>query len=89
MEKPPSEQQAAPGQVPSQAGSDQSRSSTTQVMKTVAFVAVAAVIAVGAFFGTQKFLLNEDQLDDERRPITAQRGTLLNPVSASGSVEFP
>jgi RND family efflux transporter MFP subunit len=53
------------------------------------FVAVASVIAAVAYFGAQEFLLNEDDASDGRRAVAIQRGTLLDEVTASGSVSFP
>jgi multidrug efflux pump subunit AcrA (membrane-fusion protein) len=53
------------------------------------FVVVATIIAAGAFFGTQAFLLDDDAADDNRRAVAVQSGTLLDEVTASGSVEFP
>jgi HlyD family secretion protein len=61
----------------------------TLVFKVVIFVVLATVIAVGAYFGAQAFLLNDDQDTDGRRPVTVGRGTLLDDVTASGSVSFP
>ena len=80
MESPRSEQQVAPargwyGRLP--------------VIKIGIFAVIATAIAAGAYFGTQAFLLNDDQPDDDRRGIAVERGTLLDEVSASGSVEFP
>ena len=51
-------------------------------------VVVATIIAAGAFFGTQAFLLDDDAADDNRRAVAVQSGTLLDEVTASGSVEF-
>ncbi|MCZ6539960.1 MAG: efflux RND transporter periplasmic adaptor subunit [Chloroflexi bacterium] len=91
MESPPSEQQTAPDQTLAQGqnGPAKIRSGGLSAAKIGAFAVVATIVALGAYFGTQAFLLNEDEPDDNRRAITAQRGTLLDEVSASGSVEFP
>ena len=61
----------------------------TLVSKVVIFVVLATVIAVVAYFGAQAFLLNDDEDTDGRRPVTVGRGTLLDDVTASGSVSFP
>ena len=61
----------------------------TLVFKAVIFVVLATVIAVGAYFGAQAFLLNDDEDTDGRRPVTIGRGTLLDDVTASGSISFP
>jgi len=61
----------------------------TLVFKVVIFVVLATVIAVGAYFGAQAFLLNDDEDTDGRRPVAVGRGTLLDDVTASGSVSFP
>lgn len=87
MESTPSEQQTDREQV--QNGSTNNRSEGFPATKIGVFIVLAAIIAVGAYFGTQELLLNDDAADDTRRAITAQRGTLLDEVSASGSVEFP
>jgi len=89
VESPPSEQQTAPDQAQGQSGPVKSRSAGLPAKKIGIFAIVATIVAMGAYFGTQTFLLNEDEPDDNRRAITAQRGTLLDEVSASGSVEFP
>jgi len=59
------------------------------VVKLGVFIIVAALIAVGAYFGAQKFLLADDEDEDVRRPVAVERGTLLDDVTASGSVSFP
>jgi RND family efflux transporter MFP subunit len=59
------------------------------VVKLGVFIIVAALIAVGAYFGAQKFLLADDENEDTRRPVAVERGTLLDDVTASGSVSFP
>jgi multidrug efflux pump subunit AcrA (membrane-fusion protein) len=59
------------------------------VVKLGVFIIVAAFIAVGAYFGAQKFLLADDENEDTRRPVAVERGTLLDDVTASGSVSFP
>lgn len=59
------------------------------VVKLGVFIVVAALIAVGAYFGTQRFLLTDDADEDTRRPVAVERGTLLDDVTASGSVSFP
>jgi HlyD family secretion protein len=61
----------------------------TPTVKLGVFVAMATVIAIGAYFGAQAFLLDDDAIDDNRRPVTVERGTLLDDVTASGSVSFP
>ena len=61
----------------------------TPTVKLSVFVAMATVIAIGAYFGAQAFLLDDDAIDDNRRPVTVERGTLLDDVTASGSVSFP
>ncbi|NQW20526.1 MAG: HlyD family efflux transporter periplasmic adaptor subunit [Chloroflexi bacterium] len=53
------------------------------------FVSVATLIAIGAYFVVQVFFLGDDNGDDDRRPVAIQRGTLLDDVTASGSVSFP
>ncbi len=58
-------------------------------VKLGVFVVVASIIAIGAYFGAQAFLLNNDETSDDRRPVAVQRGTLLDDVTASGSVSFP
>lgn len=58
------------------------------MMKIGIFVTLATVIAVGAYFGAQTLLQNDDNSDD-RRPVVVERGTLLDDVTASGSVSFP
>ena len=58
-------------------------------VKLGVFVIVTSIIAVGAYFGAQAFLLNNDETSDDRRPVAVQRGTLLDDVTASGSVSFP
>ena len=59
------------------------------LVKLGVFITVATVIAVGAYFGVNAFLLDDDASEDERRPIAVERGTLLDDVTASGSVTFP
>lgn len=58
------------------------------MMKIGIFVTLATVISVGAYFGAQTLLQNDDNSDD-RRPVVVERGTLLDDVTASGSVSFP
>ena len=87
MESTPSQQQAAPEQP--QNGSAGTRSQGFPATKIGVFVVVATIIAAGAFFGTQAFLLDDDAADDNRRAVAVQSGTLLDEVTASGSVEFP
>ncbi len=58
-------------------------------VKLGVFVVVTSIIAIGAYFGAQAFLLNNDETSDDRRPVAVQRGTLLDDVTASGSVSFP
>ena len=87
MESTPSQQQAAPEQT--QNGSAGTRSQGFPATKIGVFVVVATIIAAGAFFGTQAFLLDDDAADDNRRAVAVQSGTLLDEVTASGSVEFP
>jgi HlyD family secretion protein len=53
------------------------------------FIAVATLIAIGAYFGAKEFLLNDDSETDDRRAVAVERGTLLDDVTASGSVSFP
>ena len=86
MESTPSQQQAAPEQT--QNGSAGTRSQGFPATKIGVFVVVATIIAAGAFFGTQAFLLDDDAADDNRRAVAVQSGTLLDEVTASGSVEF-
>ena len=86
MESTPSQQQAAPEQT--QNGSAGTRSQGFPAIKICVFVVVATIIAAGAFFGTQAFLLDDDAADDNRRAVAVQSGTLLDEVTASGSVEF-
>lgn len=62
---------------------------STTAVKSGVFIALATVIAVGAYFGAQAFLLNDDGEADDRRPVAVKRGTLLDDVTASGSVSFP
>ena len=50
-------------------------------VKLGVFVVVATIIAVGAYFGAQAFLLNDDETSDDRRPVAVQRGTLLDDVT--------
>ena len=59
------------------------------VVKLGVFIVVAALIAVGAYFGAQRFLLADNEDEDTRRPVAVERGTLLDDVTASGSVLFP
>jgi len=59
------------------------------IVKTGVFIVVASLIAVGGYFGAQAFLLDDDTTTDDRRPVAVQRGTLLDDVTASGSVSFP
>jgi RND family efflux transporter MFP subunit len=59
------------------------------VVKLGVFIVVTALIAVGAYFGAQQFLLTDDTDEDTRRPVAVERGTLLDDVTASGSVSFP
>jgi multidrug efflux pump subunit AcrA (membrane-fusion protein) len=66
-----------------------SRSRGFAAVKLGVFIAITSVIAVGAFFGAQAFLLDGDTADDARSPVAVQRGTLLDDVTASGSVSFP
>ena len=61
----------------------------TSTVKFGVFTAVASLIAVVAYFGTQQFLLSDDDGAYDRRPVAVQRGTLLDDVTASGSVSFP
>ncbi|MBT5627564.1 MAG: HlyD family efflux transporter periplasmic adaptor subunit [Chloroflexi bacterium] len=61
----------------------------TSAVKFGVFVAITSVIAIAAYFGAQQFLLNDDDEADDRRAIAVQRGTLLDDVTASGSVTFP
>ncbi|HIF72003.1 MAG TPA: HlyD family efflux transporter periplasmic adaptor subunit [Dehalococcoidia bacterium] len=68
---------------------DRGRSRGFAAIKLGVFIAITAVIAVGAYFGAQEFLLNDDTTDEERSPVAVQRGTLLDDVTASGSVSFP
>ena len=86
MESTPSQQQAAPEQT--QNGSAGTRSQGFPATKIGVFVVVATIIAAGAFFGTQAFLLDDDAADDNRRAVAVLSGTLLDEVTASGSVEF-
>ena len=86
MESTPSQQQAAPEQT--QNGSAGTRSQGFPATKIGVFVVVATIIAAGAFFGTQAFLLDDDAADDNRRAVAVLSGTLLDEVTGSGSVEF-
>ena len=61
----------------------------TPAVKLGVFITLATVIAIGAYFGAQAFLLDDDAVDDNRRPVAVERGTLLDDVTASGSVSFP
>mgnify|MGYP003992203231 FL=1 len=61
----------------------------TSILKLGVFLAITTVIAIGAYFGAQVFLLDDDTVDDNRRPVAVKRGTLLDDVTASGSVTFP
>jgi len=61
----------------------------TTPIKFGVFIVLASVIAVGAYFGAKEFLLSDDDATDERRAVTVGRGTLLDDVTASGSVSFP
>ena len=61
----------------------------TSIFKLGVFLAITTVIAIGAYFGAQVFLLDDDTVDDNRRPVAVKRGTLLDDVTASGSVTFP
>lgn len=67
----------------------QQGSAGTPTVKLGVFVAMATVIAIGAYFVAQVFLLDDDAINDNRRPVTVERGTLLDDVTASGSVSFP
>jgi RND family efflux transporter MFP subunit len=58
-------------------------------VKLGVFVVVATLIAVGGYFGAQEFLLDDDASSDTRRPVAVERGTLLDDVTATGSVSFP
>lgn len=58
-------------------------------VKFSVFIAVASLIAIAAYFGAQQFLLTDDDESDERRAVAVQRGTLLDDVTASGSISFP
>lgn len=69
--------------------SSQRGSAGLPAIKLGVFIAVATIIAVGAYFGAQEFLLNDDATEDERRPVAVSRGTLLDDITASGSVSFP
>ncbi|WP_342822697.1 HlyD family efflux transporter periplasmic adaptor subunit [Candidatus Lucifugimonas marina] len=62
---------------------------TTTAVKFGVFIAVASTIAVVAYFGAQQFLLSDDDVADDRRAVAVQRGTLLDDITASGSVSFP
>ena len=62
---------------------------TSSMKKLGVFVALTAVIAIGTYFGAQPFLLGDDTVDDNRRLVKIARGTLLDDVTASGSVAFP
>lgn len=62
---------------------------TTTAVKFGVFVAVASAIAVVAYFGAQQFLLSDDDEADNRRAVAVQLGTLLDDITASGSVSFP
>jgi RND family efflux transporter MFP subunit len=53
------------------------------------FLVLATAVAIGAYFSAQVFLLDDDIVDDNRRPVAVKRGTLLDDVTASGSVTFP
>ena len=66
-----------------------SKSRGLAAVKLGVFITITTVIAVGAYFGAQAFLLNDDAIDEERSPFAVQRGTLLDDVTASGSVSFP
>jgi multidrug efflux pump subunit AcrA (membrane-fusion protein) len=66
-----------------------SKSRGLAAVKLGVFITITTVIAVGAYFGAQAFLLNDDAIDEERSPVAVQRGTLLDDVTASGSVSFP
>jgi len=59
------------------------------VIKLGVFIVVATAIAAATYFGTQKFLLGDDDETDDRRAVAVQRGTLLDEVTATGSVSFP
>jgi RND family efflux transporter MFP subunit len=61
----------------------------SSIVKAGVFIVVATLIAVGGYFGTQAFLLDDDATTDDRRAVAVQRGTLLDDVTASGSVSFP
>ncbi len=61
----------------------------TSAVKLGVFVTLATFIAIGAYFGAQAFLLDDDTVDDSRRAVAVERGTLLDDVTASGSVSFP
>ncbi|MDP6667417.1 MAG: biotin/lipoyl-binding protein, partial [Dehalococcoidia bacterium] len=87
MEATPSEQSAAPGA--GQERAVQGDSAGLSIIKLVVFVVVATAIGVGAYFGVQEFLLTDDASEDDRRPVAVTRGTLLDDVTASGSVSFP
>ena len=53
------------------------------------FLVLATAVAITAYFSAQVFLLDDDIVDDNRRPVAVKRGTLLDDVTASGSVTFP
>jgi RND family efflux transporter MFP subunit len=86
VEFTPSERQNMPSNRRSSAS--QRGYAASPMMKIGIFVTLATVIAVGAYFGAQTLLQNDDNSDD-RRPVVVERGTLLDDVTASGSVSFP
>ena len=59
------------------------------VVKLGVFIIVTTLVTIGAYFGAQIFLLGDDTDEDARRPVVVKRGTLLDDVTASGSVSFP
>ena len=87
MESTPSEHSTALGQ--SKNITAQKGSAGLPAIKLGVFITVATLIAVGAYFGVNAFLLDDDAAEDDRRPIAVERGTLLDDVTASGSVTFP
>ncbi len=58
-------------------------------IKIGVFLVLTTAVAIGAYFSAQVFLLDDDIVDDNRRPVAVKRGTLLDDVTASGSVTFP
>ncbi|MDA1278612.1 MAG: efflux RND transporter periplasmic adaptor subunit [Chloroflexi bacterium] len=82
-----SEQNTAPGQGPNT--SFQTGATRSTAIKLGLFVVLATVIAIGAYFGVPTFLLDNNDANNQRRPVAVERGTLLDDVTASGSVTFP